>query len=98
MATEKTDSLSATAEIAHMFPENIHGDRCRPLPWKGFQLSLRIQLRAILSPWFGVLLLELGLGSEKAWLPVEGIPSHFWTSEEPWEAASWQSPSVLPAN
>lgn len=30
------------------------------------QLSLRIQLQAIPSPWLGVLLLGLGLGSERA--------------------------------
>ena len=32
MATEKRDSSLATAETAYMLPENIYGNRYRPLP------------------------------------------------------------------
>ena len=50
---------------------------------------LRIQLEAILSPWFGVLLLELGLGSEKALAASGGRDSKsLLTPEEPWEAVT----------
>lgn len=50
-----------------MLIENIHdgsADLCRRVQGTT-QLSLRIQLQAIPSPWLGVLLLRLGLGSEK---------------------------------
>lgn len=60
-------------------------DLCR----RRAQLSLRIQLGAILSPWFGVLLLELGLGSEKALAARGGRDTKsLLTSEEPWEAVT----------
>lgn len=52
------------------------------------QLSLRIQLGAILSSWFGVLLLELGLGSEKALAASGRDTKSLLTSEEPWEAVT----------
>ena len=88
VATEKRDSFRPLQK-QHRCVQKTYmatgADLCR----RRAQLSLRIQLEAILSPWFGVLLLELGLGSEKALAASGGRDSKsLLTSEEPWEAVT----------